>query len=82
MARRDRKAAGRTRLEALLDAGDFRSASAEVRRVLADAAAPEAERAAALEAGRRLGPEPGALWAGALAAAAVAVAVALGLLHR
>lgn len=82
MARKDRKAAGGTRLEALFDAGDFRAASAEVRRVLVDAAAPEADRAAARGAAGRLGPEPGALWTGAAAAAAVALAIALGLLHR
>ncbi len=82
MARKDRRAAGGARLEALFDAGDFRAASAEVRRVQADAALPEADRAAARKAEARLGPEPGALWAGAAALAALVLAAALGLLHR
>ena len=82
MGRKDRGAAGGTRLEALLDAGDFGAASSEVRRVLSDAASPEVERAAARKAKARLGPEPGALWAGAAALAALVLAAALGLVQR
>lgn len=82
MARKDRKAPGAARLEALLDAGDVHAASAEVRRLLADAGAPEAARIAAREAEKRLGPDSAALWVGAAAAAAVALAIALGLLRR
>jgi hypothetical protein len=76
MSRKDRARGGRAdRVRALLEAGDHAAAAAEARAILADAAAPEPDRAAARAALDGLAPERGALVAGALGvAAAIAIA--------
>jgi len=77
--KKERGAAGR--LAALLEAGDHRAARAEAALLLADAAAPEAERSAAAEVLASLRPEPAAVLvglAGAVAALLITARVLLG----
>ncbi len=77
--RKERGAAGR--LAALLEAGDHRAARGEATQLLADAAAPEAERSAAAAVLASLKPEPAAVLvglAGAVAALLIAARVLLG----
>jgi hypothetical protein len=75
MARKERRAPGPARLQALLDAGDHRTARAEATARLRDASAPDAEKAQAAAVLASLAPERGAVVAGALGvAAAVAIA--------
>jgi hypothetical protein len=77
--RKDRGAAGR--LAALLDAGDHRAARAEAALLLADPAAPEADRNAAAAVLSSLRPEPAALavgLAGLVAALLITARVLLG----
>ncbi|MGC3997008.1 MAG: hypothetical protein QM767_05585 [Anaeromyxobacter sp.] len=77
MSRKERaKAARLDRLEALLAEGAHRAAGEAARAVLADQGASDEERAGAARVRRSLRPEPGAVLAGALAAA-LAVVVAL-----
>lgn len=82
MARREKRAQPAAQLQALLDGGDWRSAGAEARRILADPASGEPEREAAREAERRLRPEPAAVAVGLFGLGLMAVAVVLGLLLR
>jgi hypothetical protein len=74
MARKDRRNPAGARLRALLDAGDHRAVRAEARTLLADPAAPEADRADAAAVLASLAPDRGVVAAGA---AGVAIAVAL-----
>jgi hypothetical protein len=76
MARKDRKGATAGRLRALLEAGDHRTAAAEARALLADAAADDAIRADAAAVLASLAPDRGVFLAGA-AGAVVAVALAV-----
>ncbi len=69
------------RIRALLEAGDHAGARDEARAVLADAGAPERERAAAAEALGSLAPDRGAVLAGAVGVA-IAIALAAGVLLR
>jgi hypothetical protein len=74
MARKERRGGGGERLRALLQAGDHRAARAEARARLSDPAAPDADRAEVSAVLASLGPERGAVVAGALGvAAAVAI---------
>ncbi len=75
MARKDRRNAGGSRLRALLDAGDHRTARAEARAKLGDPAASETEREEAGAVLASLAPDRGIVAAGL-----VGVAVALGLI--
>ena len=78
MAKKERKARAKNpagdRLRTLLDAGDHRTAAAEARALLADAATGEAERAEAAAALASLAPDRGVALAGV---AGLAVALAL-----
>jgi hypothetical protein len=81
MPRTERRPPRAERIDALLDAGDHAAARAEARAVLADAGAPERERAAAAEALASLAPDRGVVAAG-LAGVAVAAAVLASVLLR
>jgi hypothetical protein len=74
MARKDRRNPAGGRLRALLDAGDHRTARAEARAVIADAAATEADRKEAAAVLASLAPDRGVVAAGAIG---VAIALAL-----
>jgi hypothetical protein len=81
MARKEKGKGVAERLDSALAGGDHGSARAEARRVLGDAAAPEADREAATRVLRSLAPEPAAAVLGAIGAAA-ALVVAAWLLTR
>lgn len=81
MSRTERRLPRAERIRTLLEGGDHAAARAEARAVLADAEAPDRERAAAVEALASLAPDRGVLAAGAVGLA-VAVAVAAGVLLR
>lgn len=69
------------RLAALLESGDHRAARREALLLQGDAAAPEADRAAAVEVLASLRPEPAAVLvglAGAVAALLITAQVLLG----
>ena len=80
MARKERKSAAVERLDGLVDAGDWRTARAEVERLAASG--DEAERAAAATAKARLRPGPTAVLAFVAGLAFLAVVAAIGLWHR
>lgn len=76
MSRKERQGPRALRIRALLDAGDHGAAAGEARRLLADAAATDGERAEAGAILASLAPERGAVLAGALGlAAALALTV-------
>ncbi|HVP66869.1 MAG TPA: hypothetical protein VMT17_06370 [Anaeromyxobacteraceae bacterium] len=79
MAKRDRKAGADLRLQGLFEAGDWRQARAEARRLRASS--PEAEPAVR-EVVERMRPDPSAVWAGAVGVLLLAAVASLGLLHR
>jgi hypothetical protein len=76
MARKDWRTSPHGRLRELLEAGDHRQARAEARAILADAAAPEADRAEAAAVLSSLAPDRMVVAAG-LVGIAVAIALAV-----
>lgn len=81
MARRkEQRSGGEARLQGLYEAGDWRRARAEARRLAAEGA--DGERGLAAEVLRRLRPEPGAVAAAAAGLVLLAIVAALGLLGR
>lgn len=83
MAKKEKRAGGEARLDALFLVGDARQARAEARRLLSDPAATEGDRRAAQAALARSGPERAAAIAAATGLALFLAAALLGLLsHR
>jgi hypothetical protein len=69
--------AGQARLLDLVVQGDFRAARAQAKKTLADAGAPEAEKAAAREVLSRISVEKGALVVGLVLATVLLVIATL-----
>jgi len=81
MSKGKKERGAEARLGALLESGDHRAARAEAALILADAAAPEADRLVATRVLASLRPEPAAMLvglAGALAALVIGARVLLG----